>query len=544
MASAEAEKTESRETAGTADAGIDKETEMKAPGQEAETGGNAAAGTAAAAEQTGTHETAAGENASAEAAALYPYLQPQYLSEWDETGTVQLVSVTYPQIYLRNEEGFTELKEGFDAFNEQEAQAFEEEFDGLFAAAKEDYAFRQEEGLDFNGYVSESEAKIMRADEDIFSFRLNAYSYTGGAHPNSSVAAYNYDTKTGKEVALSEVISNQDKLCEVLIEKLEALSEAQGGNLLSEGYKEVVQDEVYEREIEGIEGIKNKLTWTLSASGMTVYFSPYEVGPYAAGLITVELPFAEHTELFSEKWTAPAREKKAVLPLSAYEEVQFDVDGDGAAETVSYREEDGEYGSTDIVVDIDGNSVSESAEYGVTAAYLMRTEAGKTYLYAESRSDNDYRVLNVFDLSTGVPEAIEETGQSGDSFYGNVPADPADFLLGGRMYVLSTYYASRPYAVGPDGLPDALSEMYGTDRFDGFSLITKREVPAEQEGKACMIPANTEVMIRETDGKAFVLAEDEAGNRYELTVLGAPGYPQTIGGTDIEECFDGIFFAG
>lgn len=226
-----------------------------------------------------------------------PVIEAATLSKKNEDGEQELVSVIYDEIYLMNE-GYSALAGTLAQNNREAGKQAEAAFDEISKAAEESYEETKKDGGTFAGYAWETRITVTRADEKVFSYRTDSYENTGGAHPMSGSAGLSYDSQTGKELQLSDVVSDQDALYEKLIEKLEAFSEENGGGVLFDEYKDTVRGMVDGTAIEGSDE-PAKLQWTLSDTGMTVYFNPYDVAPYAAGQITIELPYVENEALFS-----------------------------------------------------------------------------------------------------------------------------------------------------------------------------------------------------------------------------------------------------
>ncbi len=42
--------------------------------------------------------------------------------------------------------------------------------------------------------------------------------------------------------------------------------------------------------------------WFLTNDGVTIWFNQYDIAPYAAGPVTVEISFAEHAEWFEKQY--------------------------------------------------------------------------------------------------------------------------------------------------------------------------------------------------------------------------------------------------
>ena len=109
---------------------------------------------------------------------------------------------------------------------------------------------------------------------------------------------------------------------------------------------------------------------------------------------------------------------------------------------------------------------------------------------------------------------------------------------------------TKEYSLGDDGMPKALSDVYS---YNDFSITAKRELTGEAvtasgepKGEEVTIPAGTVLNAVSTDEKEYVILQSaDTGELVRLKVSGDWGnWPHTIDGTDIEELFDGLIFAG
>ena len=114
--------------------------------------------------------------------------------------------------------------------------------------------------------------------------------------------------------------------------------------------------------------------------------------------------------------------------------------------------------------------------------------------------------------------------------------------------MLSTSTGVKPYRVGRFGMPEALDTTYYA--VYGATLTIKRDyetwaVDPETDSLIdyVTIPAGTELTQYYTDNKDYYDLYD--GNLcYRFWVDTSNGWPQTVEGTDIDELFDGLMFAG
>ncbi len=465
---------------------------------------------------------------------LYPVVTKKYRSVPSDDGTVALVTGTYPQITLKNI-GYEELAAALDSWNEKTKTIAEQLIKEDAIAAKEalEYDMPLGGGADTHlPYIEESDAVIMCADGKVFSIRRGSYSYTGGAHGMYSVYCSNLDSATGKELSLDDVISDKSALCE---EILQTLNETYGKETFFEGYEQSVEDEVFGKERDGY---TMELSWSLEADGITVYFMQYDLAPYSAGLLTAKIRYNGNEAMFAD--SAIFESQTRVIPVSLFQKGYVEVNGTYEELYLDQSFDTGSEYEKKIQVRLGDSEVAAAADYGIAAAYLIRKEGGQNWLCVETLSDNDYRVLNVFDLSQTTP--VYKGYFEGGSFYDNVPSDPDDFLLSTRMSLLSTYYAERAYRIGEDGMPETMEENYTSDAME---LMAKMDIAAfsgENMDEACVIPKGSIVTIVGTDNETWVDLKNLGGSVYRVYVDG--GWPQRIDGTDIDDCFEGIVFAG
>jgi hypothetical protein len=126
---------------------------------------------------------------------------------------------------------------------------------------------------------------------------LIAYSdYTAGAaHPTGYVEVFNYDLRTGTSVTLDQVLRELDPSPGTL----QRLGQYVRQDLIRQlgddpGSVELINDGAAPLP----ENYKN---FNLSRSDLIVFFDPYQVAPFAAGTLKVEIPYAEFASS-SDMW--------------------------------------------------------------------------------------------------------------------------------------------------------------------------------------------------------------------------------------------------
>ena len=140
--------------------------------------------------------------------------------------------------------------------------------------------FTEENGLPMYApyYMGHAIADWGRVDAEVLSFCTRTESYTGGAHPNHAYQSWTLDLRTGEPIALRDIVtSRRDFLTAVAT----AFRSQYPGR----------EDETFQRTIDAqLESIYPYLDWDKSTvwtmlpeGGIRVYFSAYELAPYAAG---------------------------------------------------------------------------------------------------------------------------------------------------------------------------------------------------------------------------------------------------------------------
>ena len=169
------------------------------------------------------------------------------------------------------------------------------DLDILSAAAKEDRKWRSSTGVSeddasFPAYSLTLDCSVYQTEE-LISIAAEYYSYTGGAHPNTMLLAWNFDLTTGQFFTSAILAADGQKfLTMVQDEIIRQIGDSQEA-AMEEGYWEDYRDIV-----------SNWSDYAVSfdAEGMTVAFSPYELAAYAAGPQIFKLSYDMLKPYFSE----------------------------------------------------------------------------------------------------------------------------------------------------------------------------------------------------------------------------------------------------
>lgn len=133
---------------------------------------------------------------------------------------------------------------------------------------QEDFPFRQ-----FGLY---SRCPKYYSNDQVLSFYVDYYTYTGGAHGLTDRVGYNYRMSSGSELKLSDLFNQgydyKTVLNEAIAEKIKA------------------DPEKYFNGELGFQGITEKQGFYLDSKSLIIFFNPYEIAPYAAGIPEFYIP--------------------------------------------------------------------------------------------------------------------------------------------------------------------------------------------------------------------------------------------------------------
>lgn len=319
----------------------------------------------------------------------------------------------------------------------------EDEADNIISFAEEMFDI---DGGNFETQISTSDVQIRRADSVAVSYLTDSYANYGFIEDFRGMWGSNYDTQTGEELLLNDVIKDMTEVPALVTKELNSHLWA------GEGYEEtVIEDYFRNTPVDGI-------SWTLDYNGVTFYFGDGDITEPGNGGQTATVSFAEYPELFEEKYMNVPDAYMVRLPL----DLSFfpDLDGDGTLEELNvsgvYNADGRFYSQFGIYTDTDGYYHYEDFyAYGYNP-YYIKTADGKHYLYMfceENDADNRQMILVVFDVSDGQFVRVGEMNAApayipSDNFI--LPLNPDNLLLDNFDSMEQDF---GTYMVGKDGMP-------------------------------------------------------------------------------------------
>lgn len=119
----------------------------------------------------------------------------------------------------------------------------------------------------------------MRLEGHVLSLFGSQISYQGGAHPSRQCVSATYDLLTGEELYFPDVLYTTESISQLIIDAL-----APQADSLYDDYETTIMNRfsgeyVYTED------------WYFSENGLCIFFSPYDIAPYAAGTVVAEIPY-------------------------------------------------------------------------------------------------------------------------------------------------------------------------------------------------------------------------------------------------------------
>ena len=183
-------------------------------------------------------------------------------------------------------------------------------------------------------YSLSNTVHVQRFDDQVFSFENEEYTYTGGAHGDTGLFGYTYDTASGVPLSLDDIVLDRGSFNDYAEKYL--------SDYLRETYGEEGLFEGWDKEL--VTYMESGPEWCLNAYGLELMIGYYIVGPYALGNIRVTIPYGELAGLVKDTYL---KTSEAFTYQFAYgEEVTVDGSGnkllalyDGSTITLQFGEE-------------------------------------------------------------------------------------------------------------------------------------------------------------------------------------------------------------
>ena len=181
-------------------------------------------------------------------------------------------SLTYPIIKSKNQR----LNDGIRKIVKREIQEFKKN------SAKEEVISTLKEMPDMSlSYDYSTDIRLYSLTKTTFTIAISSYSYTGGAHGNSSTKFYNYNTSNLKELSLDDIfVSGYKRRLKVIAEK----SYRDGKNYMPN--EDLKKFGWFNNQFELTEN------YAITSKTLDFLYNAYEIKPYSAGITEFSIPYS------------------------------------------------------------------------------------------------------------------------------------------------------------------------------------------------------------------------------------------------------------
>ncbi|TAE60252.1 MAG: DUF3298 domain-containing protein [Bacteroidetes bacterium] len=151
-------------------------------------------------------------------------------------------------------------------------------------------SFRAESPDASGGWNFDLEASTLYETASVLSVYVGTSTYSGGAHPNSFVSYACFNATSGQQLTLTDLVSDPEKLKALAEKKFREMNQlSSDANLDNEGF-------FFEG---GIFSLNNN--FALTPEGLSFYYNPYEIAPYAMGPTVLTLTYEDLGSLLTYK---------------------------------------------------------------------------------------------------------------------------------------------------------------------------------------------------------------------------------------------------
>lgn len=268
----------------------------------------------------------------------------------------------------------------------------------------------------FNTQTSTLDMHIRRSDSIAFSVLSDSYMDTMYIEDLRAIHGTSYDTQSGKELAITDVVKDIPRFSEIVEDEL--FSHMWGGELTSDS---AVKDYFDNRVPDGV-------SWGLDYNGVTVYFNRGDIADPVYGLAAVTVSFEKYPEVFYEKYLNTPDTYSVKLPLGCSN--FFDIDNDGELEELvvsSLYDKEFRYHSDVYIVTSEDFYEENYFAYGFNP-YYIKTKDNRHFLYLFGEGSEDWnRLMNlyVYEITGG---KVRKMGEMPLAPHHSVGDDSADLF--------------------------------------------------------------------------------------------------------------------
>lgn len=112
--------------------------------------------------------------------------------------------------------------------------------------------------------------------DDLVSFYIDYYQFTGGAHGLTTRRAYTLDVKNGNKLKIKDLFKNGYDYKSFIDKEIKKQVDA--------------NKEKYFDGLEGFNGINDEVKFYINGDNLVIYYGQYEIAPYSSGIPEFNIP--------------------------------------------------------------------------------------------------------------------------------------------------------------------------------------------------------------------------------------------------------------
>ena len=398
--------------------------------------------------------------------------------------------------------------------------------------------------------------KLARSDSAVLSFAVEKeYFYAGTMRPWRETVVTNLSAKTGKELALSDFVSDTNGLIQKLHEEVEAY-------ILKETENEdaVNQADYFFEDIE-----PEEMRFTVDYDRISFWFDAGDILPNAFSNFRIDVLFAGNEALFTDLALNVPEKYITEIPARA-EQPYLLSDGRTLAVSPIWNSEYEDWFEIMQVTLGDSTEEFDFSGISISRIYQMHLQEAGDFLYVVCDDYNGWATTVIYNINGAAPVCVGSRSEGVEGFteyegdYGDeestgyttreILTDPMHFMMGTPIHLLSSYFGYRSCEAGEDGMPVPTEYWYMPSVNRTLTLLQDLEVDVTTEdgettGKL-QLKKDDQVTIcgaNPEDRRVLLYIEDgtliSVQCIYDETI-----WRETVNGISIDDLFDGMMFAG
>ena len=467
------------------------------------------------------------------------------------------------------------LNSSIDDRNRTMQNLFNTRLSELISAVNQSGMKNQKDSLgNIINFTVKDNAYILRADSKLFSVCDITKVVLDPEVPATFIDTATYDSATGKELSIDDIVEDEDVFAEAVVEKLYQYYPDADQHLLC------TKKELYEDLCQRIDDPSDDpLPFTVSNFGVTVYFAPDEIMDFFYDTVSVCVPFSGYEGLFDPDHISVSSDYfSMVVPGATFYEENGNV---RMMECEEFEDSSSWVTITNIYVGDDVTMFEEEPAYNANdggaygAEFYLLHKDGKNYVFADHYYDNDYRLADVYVVSGNkVKKAKTPNDYAAPSFRNVFPGMTEDFVMERRMDIMRTATVANSFTIDANGLLNNGHSLYyydatstddvGTDTDPSYVseythsyVTTKVDVPVKkvdsindpmEKGIDIIVPAGHKLQLIATDMNTYAACSIMDDNTLVLVPVnpepGHDGSPMYTGSLPLQDAFEGVFWAG